>query len=140
MGERERVLVPSFNGYIRIDGRPERLTDNPGALLQRETAERLNIIEWLDERLHDPRNSELITQPFSELLRTDLCLHALGWRDQDDADHLRDDAALSLAVSDRSGLDPLIMRPREQGEELPHNPSVPDGLASQPPCRGFTET
>ncbi len=72
MGECEGVLVPSFNGSIRIEGRPERLTDNPGALLQRETAERLNIIEWLDERLDDPRNPELITHPLSELLRDSL--------------------------------------------------------------------
>lgn len=132
MGECEGVLVPSFNGSIWIEGRPERLTDNPGALLQRETAERLNIIEWLDERLDDPRNPELITHPLSELLLTELCLHGLGWRDQDDADHLRDDAALRLAVSDRRGIEPLEMRPRKQGEELPHNPPVPDGLASQP--------
>jgi hypothetical protein len=132
MGECEGVLVPSFNGSIRIEGRPERLTDNPGALLQRETAERLNIIEWLDERLDDPRNPELITHPHSELLRTALCLHGLGWRDQDDADCLRHDAALRLAVSDRHGIGPLETRPREQGEELPHNPPVPDGLASQP--------
>jgi hypothetical protein len=75
---------------------------------------------------------ELITHPHSELLRTELCLHGLGWRDQDDADYLRHDAALRLAVSDLHGRGPLEMRPREKGEELPHNPSVPDGLATQP--------
>jgi hypothetical protein len=132
MGECDGILVPSFNGSIRIEGRPERLTDNPGAILLRETTERLDIIDWLDQRLDDPRNPLLLTHPLSELLRTELCLLGQGWRDQDDADHLRDDAALRLAVSDRRGTAPLAMRPREQGEELPHNPSVPDGLASQP--------
>lgn len=132
MGECEGVLVPSFNGSIRIEGRPERLTENPGAILLRETAERLGIIDWLDQRLDDPRNPLLITHPLSELLRCELFLLGQGWRDQDDADYLRDDAALRLAVSDRRGVEPLVMRPREQGEELPHNPSVPDGLASQP--------
>lgn len=29
MGECEGVLVLRFNGSIRIEGRPERLTDNP---------------------------------------------------------------------------------------------------------------
>lgn len=58
-------------------------------------------------------------------------LLAQGWRDQDDADRLRDDPAFRLAVSTRQGDAPL--RP-----QLP-NPAahivgggIPDGLASQP--------
>jgi hypothetical protein len=34
-------------------------------------------------------------------VRTDLLMLAQGWRDHDDADALRQDAALRLAVSDR---------------------------------------
>ena len=44
-----------------------------------------------------------------------------GWRDQDDADTLRDDAALRLSVSTRRGVSAL-----EPSEE------APNGLASQP--------
>ena len=51
------------------------------------------ILDWLKARLDDPRVEELITHPLSELLRTELLCMALGWRDQDDADALRDDPA-----------------------------------------------
>jgi hypothetical protein len=132
MGECNGVLIPTFNGSIHIEGRPERLTSDAGVLLLRETMDRLGIIGWLGERLRDPRNPDLITHPFAELLRTEVSRLAQGWRDQDDADHLRQDPAFRLAVSERRGIDPLETRPKEDGEELPHNPPVPDGLASQP--------
>jgi len=132
MGDGRRAMIPSFNGSIRIEGRPERLTGDAGAILTRETLDRLGIVAWLGERLEDPRNPALITHPFAELVRTEVVRLAQGWRDQDDADHLRDDPAFRLAVSDRRGIGPLQIRPRVEGEELPHNPAVPDGLASQP--------
>ena len=122
-----------FNGSLRIEGRPERLTSEAGAIVLREVMERVGIIEWLDERLLDPRKPELITHPLPELMRTSLLLLAQGWRDQDDTDALRDDAAFRLAVSDRRGLGPLETREaREDDGPLGKNPTVPDGLASQP--------
>lgn len=132
MGEDLTLFRAEFNRSIRIEDRPERLTSEVGAIALRDVMERLEIIEWLTERLEDPRNPDLITHPLSELLRTSILLMAQGWRDQDDADALRNDAAMRLAVSDRSGVSPLESRPREPGAELSHNPSVPDGLASQP--------
>jgi hypothetical protein len=122
-----------FNGSLRIEGRPERLTSEAGAIVLREVMERVGIIEWLDERLLDARKPEFITHPISELMRTSLLLLAQGWRDQDDADALRDDAAFRLAVSDRRGLGPLETRDApEDGRPPGKNPTVPDGLASQP--------
>jgi hypothetical protein len=59
----------------------------------------------------------------SELLRTALSLLAQGWTDADDADHLRHDPALRLAVSNRSQDAPL---------RTPETAGTPDGLASQP--------
>jgi hypothetical protein len=57
-------------------------------------------------------------------------LIAQGWKDQDDADFLRNDGALRLAVSERVSQEPL----RTQAEGVP--PLVPDGLSSQPTqCR-----
>jgi hypothetical protein len=95
--------------------------------------DRLGILDFLEEHLIDPRDPELITHPFSELLRTRLLLMGLGWRDQDDADSLRNDAALRISVSERRGVAPLLGQPEQQGEEpLSKNPPVPDGLASQP--------
>ena len=123
----------NFNGSLRIEGRPERLTSDAGAIILRETMERIGIIPWLCERLVDPRKPDLVTHPLSELMRTSILLLGQGFRDQDDADALRDDAAFRLSVSDRRGLGPLETRaPGGDGEPASKNPAEPDGLASQP--------
>lgn len=140
MGEELNAFRAMFNRSIRVEGRPERLTAEAGAIALREILERLGIIEWLVERIGDPRHQHLITHPMSELLRTPILLMAQGWRDQDDADALRLDSAMRLAVSDRAGVSPLETRDREEGVELGHNPPVPDGLASQPTLSRLMKT
>ena len=133
MGEESLALFrPDFNRSIRIESRAERLTAESGSIVLREVLERLGIVDWLVERLIDRRDLELITHPLSELLRTAVILLGQGWRDGDDADTLRDDGVLRLAVSDRRGVSPLEMRPRDGTVVLSKNPAVPDGLASQP--------
>lgn len=132
MGEDLSRIRAQFNGSVRVEARPERLTGEAGGMILREVAERLGVLPWLVERLSDPRDPELITHPLSELLATTLVLMGLGWRDRDDADSLRDDPLLRLSVSERRGLGPLESRPRQEGVPLPKNPEVPDGLASQP--------
>lgn len=126
MGEAYSGPVPQFNSSVRIEARPERLSSDGGAVLLREVAERTGILDWLDARLSDGRNPELLTHPQRELLATTLLLMAQGWRDQDDADALRDDPVFRLAVSSRRGVGPLF----PPGDGAPH--SSPDGLASQP--------
>src|SRR3712207_5066421 len=81
-------------GTMKRVARVERLTSDAGAVIVREVMERSGIIEWLTERLHDPRQLHLVTCPLADLLRTMLLLFAQGWRDQDDADALRLDPAL----------------------------------------------
>jgi hypothetical protein len=120
MGEFFRQIRPSFNKSIRIEGRPERLTGETGALLIREVDERLGLVRDLAAKLRDHRTG-LVQHSLAELLRTAIFLPALGWRDQDDADFLRNDPALILAVSDYRGTTPL-----EEGSV------APGGLASQP--------
>jgi len=131
VGEELSLFRPEFNGSIRVEARAERLTSDAGAVLLREVLQRLGITKWLEERLKDSRIPELITHPLGELLNTSLLLLGQGWRDQDDADVLRDDAVFRLAVSSRKGISPLDTREAEERERN-HNPSVPDGLASQP--------
>lgn len=139
MGERRMPLFrPRFNGSVAVEARPERLTTDPGALLIREVLDGLDLVGWLSERVSDPRDPERITHPMSELLRTSLILLAEGWRDQDDADFLRDDPVLRLSVSERRGPAPLEMRERTEGRVLDKNPEVPDGLASQPTLSRLT--
>jgi hypothetical protein len=117
----------TFNGSIKVEARPERLTADAGALILRELDERMGWTEFLARLLHDPRNHDFITHPLVELLRTRMYLIAQGWNDQDDADHLRNDPAFRAAVSTRRGDGPL--RPKEEHDE---EENLPDGLASQP--------
>jgi len=131
MGESYTMSIPGFNGSVRIESRPEKLTSEAGALPLREALNRLGMLGWLNARLDDPRNPKMITHPFIELVTTSLVLFAQGWRDQDDADDLRDDPVLRLAVSTRRGTSPLD-GPPVSDDGAPVQDGVPHGLASQP--------
>src|SRR5262245_43429337 len=115
MGEDLTRIRPTFNGSLRVETRPERLTGEAGAMILREVIVSLGLVRYLVSRLEYPRNPDLITHPLSELLITTLVLMGLGWRDRDDADALRDDPLLRLAASERRGISPLETRPRQQG-------------------------
>lgn len=131
MGESDVLPIPDFNGSVRIEVRSERLTAEAGALPVREGLERLGMLDWLDARLNDPRNPDLITHPYIELLTTSVLLMVQGWRDQDDAGTLRDDPVLRVAVSTRRGTSPLDTVPLTE-DGSPVDDGVPHGLASQP--------
>lgn len=119
MGETIPPIRPSFNRSVHIEGRPERLTTEAGALLLREADARLGLARDMAAKLDDRRRASV--HSFPELLRTAIMLPALGWRDQDDADFLRHDPALRVAVSDDRSVTPLT-----------DNDRSPGGLASQP--------
>jgi hypothetical protein len=138
MGEALPLFPAEFNGSIRIEAREERLTSDAGVFALRESLERLKMWSWLDEGLRDERTPELVTHPFIELVRTSILLQAQGYRDLDDADALRMDAALRLAVSSRKGTSPLVVPERPEGKPAPKNPSVPEHLASQPTLSRLT--
>jgi len=126
MGVQYPMPGVSSNGSIDIEARPEKLSSDGGAILLREVGEKLGLFDWLVEHLTDPRNPDLVTHPFAELLRTTLLLAGQGWGDQDDADALRNDPAFQVAVSSRKGQSPL----RDQE-------GSPCGLASQPTLSRF---
>ena len=119
MGETLPLFTPLFNKSVQIESRPEHLTGESGALIQREIMERSGIIDWLAARLHDPRKPELITYPLSDLLRTHLLLLGQGWRDQDDADRLRQDPGLRDATGRRTCTG-LTAHAFEAGEPAQH--------------------
>jgi hypothetical protein len=119
MGESLPLFASSFNASLFVEARPERLTGDAGAILVREVIERSGIIGWMIERLHDHRQTHLVTYPLADLLRTMLILFAQGWRDQDDADALRFDPALRLAVSGTRGTAPLA-----EGAHLASQPTL----------------
>jgi hypothetical protein len=74
MGEDLTLFRAEFNGSLRIEAQPERLTSEAGAIATREVMERLGIIAWLGERIVDPRDPRLLTHSIAELLRTSLLL------------------------------------------------------------------
>ena len=128
MGESYELPMPDFNRSIRVEARRERLTADAGVLALREVAHRLGLLDWLGERLADSRDPDAVTHPLIELVTTQLLLLAQGWRRQADADLLRDDPALRLAVSGRRGVSALLPPPTDdEGHAV-----APGGLASQP--------
>ncbi len=132
MGEDLALFPVEFNGSLKVEARAERLSGEAGAVILREVIERLGIGRFLADRIEDPRNQDLITHPLIELLQTELLMLGQGWHDRDDADALRDDPVMRLAVSERRGITPLLSPGLPEGEPKPKNPRVPDGLASQP--------
>ena len=119
MGETLPIFSTTFNRSAQIEARADHLSADTGALLLREIMERTGIIEWMTERLLDPRNPHLITYPLADLLRTSLLMLGQGWRDQDDADRLRHDPSLRVANDSRRGTGAL-----EQESVLPSQPTL----------------
>jgi len=135
MGDKNLPLFRTeFNRYLKVESRAERLSSEAGGVISREIIERLGIVKWLAKRLRDPRDPDLVTHPLSELLHTSLLLLAQGFRDQDDADDLRDDPVLRLSVSTRRGVAPL----QSPDENSSADKKAPDGLASQPTLSRLT--
>ena len=135
MGDKNLPLFRTeFNSYLKVESRPERLSGEAGGVISREIIERLGIVKWLNKRLVDPRDPDLITHPFPELLHTSLLLLAQGFRDQDDADDLRDDPVMRLSVSTRRGVAPLQSPDKDSSADK----KEPDGLASQPTLSRLT--
>lgn len=125
MGEAQSTLFAlEFNRSIQVEARKERLTGDAGGLLLREVFSRLELEEFFEQNLIDPRQPALTVHPQIELLRTHLLLLAQGWQDADDATSLRDDPIFRLGASNRRGTAPL--------ETPPESAREPDGLASQP--------
>jgi hypothetical protein len=138
MGESLTEVRAQFNGSVRVEVRPGHLTSDAGVIALREALERLQMIEWLKTHLQDERNPELITYPLAELVTTAVLLLAQGYRDHDDSDALRHDAALRMAVSERKGTSPLVVPERPEGTPAPKNPPHPEHLASQPTLSRLT--
>src|SRR5947209_13674159 len=75
-----------------------RLTTDAGALLLRETADRLGAFEAIDAAIPDPRDPALIIHDQRAMLAQRVCAIALGYEDLNDHQALRADPALQLAA------------------------------------------
>ena len=114
-----RNFSTTFNRSVQIEAREDHLSADTGAVLLREIMERTGIVEWMTERLLDPRDANTITYPLADLLRTNLLLLGQGWRDQDDADRLRHDPSFRVANDSRRGTAAL-----EPDSVLPSQPTL----------------
>ena len=115
MSERQREIEFGFNRSVQVHEADHHLSSNGGALVLREFDHRLDLLQPVCRQLHDPRDPVATTYSLAELLRTRLIQMALGHGTQTDADRLRNDAALRLAITDRRG-----------------RTAIDDELASQP--------
>lgn len=132
MGEATVALFrPEFNRAVTVERSPTCLTEDTGSLLLREASRLLGLDDLL-RTLPDARRATHVEYSLAELVRTRVLLLALGWADQGDANTLRFDPALRLAVSDRAGAAALA--------EDAHLPSQPTLSRMQHALSGATGT
>ena len=108
MGDSDNTLLrPDFNGSLRIEGRPDRLTSFAGIPLLRELDEKLGVTDALVARLDDLRDPARTQHSLSSLLRSWLYTMAATRSTETATSELRFDPALRIAASDRRGLSAL---------------------------------
>ncbi len=130
MGEAQGELKGlRFNAAVRVAARDERLTDVAGAVLVRESQERLGIREFLRQRLVDRRDPSAVRYRMDELVLSRIGLIAAGCGDQDDADVMRHDPAVRLSASARAGQAPLRKDARGSSRTLASQPTMSRNLA-----------
>jgi len=91
-------VIPSFNRSIRIDFRGAKISSDAGVLMLREIDERFNITAPLGDCLDDPRRASHLRDTYVDLIRQRVYQMAIGYEDCNDANHLRIDPALRLAL------------------------------------------
>lgn len=108
------TLRPTFNGSLRVEGRPDRLTANAGLLLLREIDERLGFTRHLCAGFEDDRTPSRTKHSITELVRSRIFLLAAGYDQQRDIEHLTEDPAFLSCISDRRGTACIDKRPASQ--------------------------
>ncbi len=105
-GEKERETIrPEFNPAIMIDFQGAKITSDTGFLLLREIDERFGILGPIESELEDARSWVHSTHTQLQMVRQRVYQIAAGYEDCNDADFLRIDPALRLAIGkeDKAG-------------------------------------
>jgi hypothetical protein len=98
-GESQKeVIRPDFNRAIMIDFQGARITSDVGFLLMREVDERFKIIDPMQDCLEDLRSPTHTKHSLVQMVRQRVYQIAAGYEDCNDADYLRIDPALRLAL------------------------------------------
>jgi len=95
---RKEVIRPDFNRAIMIDFQGAKLTSDVGFLLVREIDARFKIIDPMQECLEDTRSPAHTRHSLVQMVRQRVYQIAAGYEDCNDADYLRIDPALRLAL------------------------------------------
>ena len=105
MGDSKSIdFAPGFNGSLRVEGRPEKLTANAGLVLLRELDDRLGISEELSESLVDHRSPDRIVHPQRQMIRALVQGMAIGSMQTSATADMGDDELFRMTASDKKGL------------------------------------
>ncbi len=98
-GEAQKEAIrPDFNRSIFIDFSGAKITSDAGFLLMREVDQRFGIIESGCSHLVDDRSASHKKHTFEQMIRQRVYQMAAGYEDCNDADNLRIDPAMRLAL------------------------------------------
>ena len=98
-GENQKeVIRPDFNRTIMIDFHGATITSDVGFLLMREIDDRFKIIAPMGDCLEDLRCPKHTRHSLVQMIRQRVYQIAAGYEDCNDADYLRIDPALRLAI------------------------------------------
>ena len=98
-GESQKEAIrPDFNRSIMIDFQGATISSDTGFILLREVDERFKIIEPMKDCLEDLRLPSHTMHSMVQMVRQRVYQIAAGYEDCNDADYLRIDPALRLAL------------------------------------------
>ena len=98
-GEEQRETIrPEFNPAIMIDFQGAKITSDTGFLLLREIDDRFGILGPIGSELEDSRSWVHGKHTQLQMTRRRVYQIAAGYEDCNDADFLRIDPALRLAI------------------------------------------
>ncbi len=97
-GSQKEALRPNFDCSIMIDFRGAKISSDTGFLLLREMDERFDIIGPMSDCLEDRRSAVHTRHSLVQMIRQRVYQIAAGYEDCNDADHLRIDPVLRLAI------------------------------------------
>jgi hypothetical protein len=98
-GEKQRETIrPEFERSIMIDFQGAKITSDTGFLLLREIDERFGILGPIERELEDVRSWVHLSHTQLQMVRQRVYQIAAGYEDCNDADFLRIDPALRLAI------------------------------------------
>jgi hypothetical protein len=94
----EKAIRPDFNRAIMIDFQDATISSDTGFILLREVDERFKIIDPMKGCLEDLRLPSHTRHSMVQMVRQRVYQMAAGYEDCNDADFLRIDPALKLAL------------------------------------------